>query len=74
MDFIFGKNIQLCYIKSNVMHIAERLHLLIKLPPILGSLGFDSAANEMTWDAQAKATSFIFNRDHQLAHTIISKF
>jgi len=32
-----------CYIKSNVMHTAERLHLLIKLPPILG---LDSAAND----------------------------
>lgn len=42
------------------MHIAERL------PPISGSSGFDSAANEMTLDAQAKATPFIFNRDHQL--------
>lgn len=55
-----------CYIKSNVMLLAERPCLLIKLPSVLGSLGFDSTANEMILDAHAKATSFIFDRDHQL--------
>lgn len=48
------------------MHAAGRLHLLTKLPMIFWSLGYNSEGREMTLDAQAKATSFIFNRDHQL--------
>lgn len=45
--------------------MAERSHLLIT--------GFDSAANEVSLDGQAKATSFIFQRS-PAAHTIISQF
>lgn len=64
--FIFTKIFRYkCYIKLDVIHVAERPHLLIT--------GFDSAANEVSLDGQAKATSFICQWS-PAARTIISQF